>query len=129
MNFLHGRLVGNGSGLAVRLGDGRVMLNLPSGRSVGAGREGASVILGLRPEHAGRAAASAPADGVARVTATIDLVQPTGSRTYATFRLAGERVTAELQAHDVGNPGEEIAIDINLRRASLFDPESGRTLQ
>jgi multiple sugar transport system ATP-binding protein len=129
MNFLHGRLVGNGIGPAVRLGDGGVTLNLPSGRGVGAAREGTSVILGLRPEHAGRAVGGAPAEGIARVTATIDLVQPTGSRTYATFRLAGERVVAELQAHDVSNPGEEIAIDINLRRASLFDPDTGRTLQ
>jgi len=33
---------------------------------------------------------------------------------------------AELQAHDVSRPGEQIAIDINLRRASLFDADSGR---
>ena len=35
---------------------------------------------------------------------TVDLVQPTGSRTYATFQLGGAEVVAELQAHDVSQP-------------------------
>ena len=56
-----------------------------------------------------------------RSDATIELVQPTGSRSYATFRLAGAPVMAELQAHDVSRPGERIAIDINMTRASIFD--------
>jgi multiple sugar transport system ATP-binding protein len=37
-------------------------------------------------------------------------------------------VVAELQAHDVSRPGEKIAIDINLRRASLFDARSERAI-
>jgi multiple sugar transport system ATP-binding protein len=127
MNFLRGRLVGNGGGFAVLLGDGSVTLPVP-GRDLAAARDGSPVILGLRPEHAGRASTGPPAEGIARVTATIELVQPTGSRTYATFTLGGQRVMAELQAHDVSSPGEEIAIDINLRRASLFDADAGRTL-
>ena len=37
----------------------------------------------------------------------IELVQPTGSRTYATFRLGGIDVMAELEAHDVlERPGD-----------------------
>jgi multiple sugar transport system ATP-binding protein len=128
MNFLRGTLVPDGTATAVRLGDGSAMLRLPPSRPVGAALNGASVILGLRPEHAGRAGSDPPTNGAARVQATIELVQPTGSRTYATFRLAGQAVMAELQAHDVSRPGEQIAIDINLRRASLFDAESGRAL-
>ena len=31
----------------------------------------------------------------------IELLQPTGSRTYVTFKLGGTDVVAELQAHDV----------------------------
>jgi multiple sugar transport system ATP-binding protein len=128
MNFLRGTLVRDGTAIAVRLGDGGVALKLPPGRSVAAVTNGASVILGLRPEHAGRAGSDQPSNGTARVEATIELLQPTGSRTYATFRLAGQAAMAELQAHDVSRPGEQIAIDINLRRASLFDADSGRAL-
>jgi multiple sugar transport system ATP-binding protein len=128
MNFLRGTLVPDAEGIAVRVGDSGIALRLPPGRGVGARQSGASVILGLRPEHAGRAISDKPSNGAARVQATIELVQPTGSRSYATFRLAGQAVMAELQAHDVSRPGEQIDIDINLRRASLFDAQSGRAM-
>jgi multiple sugar transport system ATP-binding protein len=128
MNFLRGTLVRADGGVAVRVGDGGVTLPVPKGRCPAEMAEGWEVILGVRPEHAGRAGAGAAVDGTARVPAVIELVQPTGSRTYATFRLAGEAMVAELEAHDVSRPGERVAIDIDLRRASLFDPQSGRTM-
>ena len=90
---------------------------------------GAEVILGFRPEHVHRATAAPVADGHARVESTIELVQPTGSRSYATFRLGGQPAIAELQAHDVSRAGERIEVDINLRRAVLFDPATGKALR
>ena len=35
---------------------------------------------------------------------------------------------AELQAHDVSRPGEQIAIDINLARASIFDARTEQAI-
>jgi multiple sugar transport system ATP-binding protein len=35
---------------------------------------------------------------------------------------------AELQAHDVSRPGERMSVDINLRRAALFDPATGKAM-
>ncbi|SEF06688.1 carbohydrate ABC transporter ATP-binding protein, CUT1 family [Rhizobiales bacterium GAS188] len=127
MNFLNGRLARGAGSAAVQLGDGGPTLKLPRGRDPKAA-DGAKIILGLRPEHIGRAAAGAPADGSARIAATIELVQPTGSRSYATFRLAEQPVMAELQAHDVSRPGEQISVDIDLGRAALFDPATGKAL-
>jgi multiple sugar transport system ATP-binding protein len=129
MNFLRGRLrrAADG-GLAVDLGQGQAPLPLPrAGDGIPVASE-AEIVLGLRPEYAGRATAERPAPGAARVTAVIELVQPTGSRSYATFALAGQTMLAELQAHDVGRPGESIPIDLDLRHACLFDPASGRAL-
>jgi hypothetical protein len=37
-------------------------------------------------------------------------------------------VLAELQAHDVSGAGERITVDLNLRRAAVFDPETGKAL-
>ena len=37
-------------------------------------------------------------------------------------------VIAELQAHDVSRPGETISLDLNLRRATLFDARTERAL-
>jgi multiple sugar transport system ATP-binding protein len=126
MSFLAGTLRLNGSAAAIRLAD--ALLPVAPGRSLGAANDGASVLLGLRPEHLTRATEAAPAPGHARYDATIELIQPTGSRSYATFRLAGAPVMAELQAHDVSRPGERIGIDINMTRASIFDGNTLRAL-
>jgi multiple sugar transport system ATP-binding protein len=126
MSFLPGTLAFEGADRAVRLGDTRVPI-APQRRFNGAA-DGQPVLLGLRPEHLTRAQGPAPADGWFRCDATIELVQPTGSRSYATFRLAGAPVMAELQAHDVSRPGEQIKIDINMMRASIFDRTTDRAL-
>jgi multiple sugar transport system ATP-binding protein len=126
MTFLRGRLSQSGDGAAIALGNGG-SLPLPRGRDA-ALQEGADVIVGLRPEHAARATGERPMAGHQRVYAVIEIIQPTGSRSYATFDLGGQPMLAELQAHDVGRPGETIPIDLNLNRASLFDPATGRAV-
>ncbi|MEA2782536.1 MAG: multiple sugar transport system ATP-binding protein, partial [Rhodospirillaceae bacterium] len=128
INFLQGRLACSADRVAVCLGQDGAMLPLPRERIPAAASDGTAVILGLRPEHVGRAGSSTPLPGMARLEAEIELVQPTGSRIYATFRLAGQPVIAELQAHDVSRPGERIAVDLNLGRATVFDPQTGRAL-
>jgi multiple sugar transport system ATP-binding protein len=75
-----------------------------------------------------RASQGAPPQGTLRHEAVIDLLQPTGSRTYATFALGGTPIVAELQAHDVTRPGERTPIDINLTRAAIFDAQTERAL-
>jgi multiple sugar transport system ATP-binding protein len=89
---------------------------------------GKSVILGIRPEHMGRASGAPPRDGHARLPVTVELVQPTGSRTYITFTLGGRPVTAEVAAHDVQQPNERIELDLDMNRAILIDPETDRVL-
>jgi multiple sugar transport system ATP-binding protein len=128
MNFLPGSLTRGPAGEAIRLGGEGTSLALPRSRPLNGGAEGAQVVLGLRPEHFCRAVGPAPAEGSARLDTTIEILQPTGSRTYATFRLGGEPVIAELQAHDVSRPGERIALDVNLSRASVFDAVTERAI-
>jgi multiple sugar transport system ATP-binding protein len=128
MNFLRGRFVRAVTGAAIHLGDGAAPLALPERRQLATLTDGAEVVLGLRPEHAWRSSGEAAAEGVARIEATIELVQPTGSRSYATFRISGQPILAEFQAHDVSRPGERVTIDLHLRRAALFDPQTGAAL-
>jgi multiple sugar transport system ATP-binding protein len=126
MSFLPGRLGGRDGAPGVMLGE--VFLPMPKDRAMPAGDAERKVLLGLRPEHLGRAQGAEPAPGCVRYDARIELIQPTGSRSYATFKLAGEPVMAELQAHDVSRPGEVLPIDINMNRASLFDAATGRAI-
>jgi multiple sugar transport system ATP-binding protein len=126
MSFLPGVLALAGDVRAVRLGD--TDLPIAPGRPLDGAVDGQPVLLGLRPEHLTRAHGDAPAEGCYRCDATIELIQPTGSRSYATFRLASVPVMAELQAHDVSRPGERVRIDVNMVRASIFDRGTERAL-
>ena len=126
MNFLRGTLVVDGGIAAVRVGN--TLLPLAAERTLQGAANGDAVLLGLRPEHLSRAQGSSSVAGQVRYDAMIDLLQPTGSRTYATFQLAGSPVVAEMQAHDVSRPGETVPIDINMKRASIFDSKTERAL-
>jgi multiple sugar transport system ATP-binding protein len=55
-------------------------------------------------------------------------VQPTGTRTYVQVRFGGVDVTAELPAHSIERPGEPVELVVDMGRAILIDPESGRVL-
>jgi multiple sugar transport system ATP-binding protein len=127
MTFLPGRLVRNGGGTAVAL-DGGPRLELAEGRAVD-GADGRAIIVGVRPEHISRSEGLAASDGArALIEARIELLQPTGSRTYATFRIGETPVMAELEAHDAGKPGDAIPLSVNLDRISLFDAGTQRAI-
>src|SRR5215467_9255522 len=81
MNFIPARVAAGNGGLALQLEDGAI-LSLPGRRSETlAGRRDQPIVLGVRPEHMTRASGDLR-PGLVRHTARIDLVQPTGSRTY-----------------------------------------------
>ncbi len=119
MNFLSAELKGN---VAV-LSDGT---KLPlAGKA--AKIKDQKIMLGIRPQHislAGRTVAA----GHVRVPVVIELVQPTGSRVHVTMPLGGGSIVAELAAHDVSAPGEKAAIDIDMTRAVLIDPQTEKVI-
>ncbi|MBL8905411.1 MAG: sn-glycerol-3-phosphate ABC transporter ATP-binding protein UgpC [Rhizobiales bacterium] len=125
MNFIPAKLMRE-DGDRIILSDG-ISLALPRGR-LSTNAAPTDVLLGLRPEHISRAGGEPMVAGTARVDATVDLLQPTGSRTFATFSLGGVPVIAELQAHDVSRVGEKIPLVLNLDRASIFAADSEKAL-
>ena len=129
INFIPARLDREGSGLAVRCGDGATF-PLPAKRAAALeSRAGTDVVLGVRPEHiTGSRHGGEHHDDLVPHRVTIDLVQPTGTRLYGAFALAGTEVLAELQAHDVERPGETIEVLFDMQRAILIDPRSDRVI-
>ena len=128
MNFVEARLVASADTLGVLLDDGTA-LPLPPARAARlAAHRDEAIILGLRPEYMTRAHAGDTRAGVARHTATIELLQPTGSRTYATFRLGNADVVAELQAHDVTAVNEKVELAFDMNRAILIDAGTEKVL-
>ena len=130
INFIPGRFEGDGTGLAVRCSEDAIFA-LPGARAAAlASRAGRDVVLGVRPEHITSSShAGSQREHLVRHKVVIDLVQPTGTRLYGAFALAGIEVLAELQAHDVERPGEAIEVLFDMQRAILIDPESDRVIQ
>jgi multiple sugar transport system ATP-binding protein len=129
MNFFSATLVFAADGaLAVRLDDGTLLVLPPGRQDRLAGKRDQPIILGLRPEHMSRAIQGDSRPGLARYNANIELLQPTGSRTYATFKLGGTEVVAELQAHDVTEINQRIELTANMNRAVIIDPASEKVL-
>jgi multiple sugar transport system ATP-binding protein len=127
MNFIDTRLIAAANGLALLLGDG-TNLAVPQKRAGSLPKQvDQPIILGVRPEHFSRAT-QGERQGLARYTAVIQLLQPTGSRTYATFNLGGTRAVAELQAHDVSAINQSIELSIDMNRVVLIDPATNRVL-
>ena len=116
MNFIPCRAEGG----ALRFSCGR---SLPLSRPAPEGRD---LFFGVRPEHFSRPGEGDPRP---RLDVEIDLVQPTGARTYAQFRLGGVEATAELAAHAVERPGARIALAADMARAHLFDAATGRAIR
>ncbi|MQY27178.1 ABC transporter ATP-binding protein [Nocardia aurantia] len=105
--------------------DGAVTLGghaLPVPRSVTDAAGGASVVVGIRPEHFEIAA-----DGVA---IEVDVVEELGSDAYVYGRTAGDGETIVSRV-DWRNPpakGERLTLGTDTEHTYFFDPASGRRL-
>jgi multiple sugar transport system ATP-binding protein len=125
MNFVATRIESVDGGLALAFDDGRSLPLDPARMADFDGWRGRGVTLGVRPEHISRAG-----DGTARkpahapIKVLIDLVQPTGTRTYAQFRLGDTEMTVELPSHTVEHPGTTIELLVDMSRVILIDPET-----
>src|SRR5262249_7451570 len=85
---------------------------------------GNKVVFAIRPQHIDRGGSGLAGN----ISGRIDLVQPTGARTYVTFAIGQEPVMAELDAHDAGRPGDEFEASFDLDHFILIEPESGKVL-
>jgi multiple sugar transport system ATP-binding protein len=128
MNFIDVGLAASGDSAVVRLMDGTELKLPPARRSLLGRASDRLITLGIRPEHMSRAHDGALREGVVRLPVTIELIQPTGSRTYVTFSLGGVPVVAEVEPHDVDHAKQQLDIQIDMNRAVLIDPGTGRVL-
>ncbi|MCB1493416.1 MAG: TOBE domain-containing protein, partial [Rhodobiaceae bacterium] len=129
MNFIDTRLEAVDGVPTLILDDDRKLPLDPDRAANFAAWMGKAVTLGVRPEHMSRAS-----DGGARkaaeapLKAYIDLVQPTGTRIYAQFRLNGVETTVELPSHTVEHPGTTIDLLVDMSRIILIDPQTEKTI-
>jgi multiple sugar transport system ATP-binding protein len=114
MNFLPG-IVRAG---IVEIGDLRLPLSaLPHH---GTPAEGASVILGVRPEHIGLAAGGAPGE---QIDADTDFMEPMGADTLGWFTIGSLRLSARLPPQSARGVAGPTRLALDLRHASLFNAD------
>ncbi|MGP1396996.1 MAG: ABC transporter ATP-binding protein [Inquilinaceae bacterium] len=128
MNFVPVRLAAAGDGLSVVFADGTALPLPPARCDALMPDRDRDLLFGVRPEHMTRAHDGAARAGLARLSVTVDLLQPTGSRAYATVTLGETKVVAELQAHDVERTGERLDLFVDMNRVILIDPGTDRVL-
>jgi multiple sugar transport system ATP-binding protein len=133
MNFVPCRLEAEGGTARLVFSDARTLAFGPPRSAALAAWAGRDVVLGVRPEHMTRldprgTAGDTDPRRLAPFEAVVDLVQPTGTRTYVQFRLGGIEVTAELPAHTVEAPGTSIGLGVDMERVALFDPADQRVI-
>jgi multiple sugar transport system ATP-binding protein len=129
MNFIPCRIEGEGGKLKLVFERGE-KLQLDHGRWAGLNSlQEDSLLLGIRPEHFSHfEPGSTPRTGQIVLTVQVELVQPTGSRTFVQFSFGGVEVTAELPAHKVERPGSATKIVLDMSRTILIEADSGRVL-
>ncbi len=108
MNFLEGFVAGG----ALALDNGE-RLELPVTLSTGD-----RIVAGVRPEHFAIAAEGWPA--------VVSVVEPTGSETQITARIAGHIVRVLMRGRTEVKPGETIHLSVPLAHLHIFDPGTGK---
>jgi multiple sugar transport system ATP-binding protein len=82
---------------------------------------GTSISYGIRPDEIA-------IGGEGAVPAEVLVVEPTGSETHVTARLAGHEITVVSKERLSIGPGGQISVSLASDRAHVFDGESGRRL-
>jgi len=82
---------------------------------------GRSVVFGIRPEHI----SNEPKEGSSTpVTLSVDIAEPMGSESLVYLRAGNGNMIARIHGEHVFRMGEEVTVQLNLDKVSLFDPET-----
>ncbi|HTN95721.1 MAG TPA: sn-glycerol-3-phosphate ABC transporter ATP-binding protein UgpC [Nordella sp.] len=113
MNFISGRLAGNGFAAG---GGIALALDAPPGMAAGH-----ALVLGVRPEHLML--------GANGIKAEVVVVEPTGSEVQVNARAAnGDEIVAVFRERHSFKPGETITLTPQPGAIHLFDGESGQRI-
>src|SRR5579871_5221732 len=82
------------------------------------------LVLGVRPEHLFRydEATKARKPSLVKLTAPVELVEPTGAETHAVLRLGDREIIGRFDPDHAPRMGEALALGVDMAHACLFDP-------
>ncbi len=130
MNFINAE-IGTADGKAVAnfpLANG-TMASLALHDGVAARATGKKIILGIRPEHLSRQSSmTAGKDGIATLSAPVEVVEPTGAETMAVLKFGDREVVGRFSPDEAPKMGEDMPLAIDMTRACLFDAATERLI-
>jgi len=116
MNFLEGKISGGASpALVLSTGTRAELVNAP------AQSDGREVVLGVRPEDISFASEGG-------VTATVTVVEPTGSETHVALDLEGKELTWVMRERAELTPGQKVQLSLKTPNLHFFDKVSQQRL-
>jgi multiple sugar transport system ATP-binding protein len=131
MNTIPARIEAeNGAAFAVLSGDDGAVgrLRLPRRADTLTSWIGRNLLLGVRPECIWLQESNGDTDDgsrAARLSARIEMIEPTGAETTALINVAGVEAMARLRADARPPLGSSGVFSVNMSKACLFDPQSG----
>jgi multiple sugar transport system ATP-binding protein len=130
MNFILGRVEGNGDEMNFIFGDFKLPLTDRIKKKIQplAGQE---VYLGVRPEHAYDAKYVKDGGSTASVHGTIEVIERLGNEILIYLSVAGQKITLKEDAHCKAEIGEKINISFSMNSVHIFDKktEANHTLK
>src|SRR5450432_1504210 len=129
MNIVPVRLeAGDGNVVAIAEGGGgngqpAVHMTLPQGLSQVEPWLGKAALLGIRPE-----CIALGGNAARRITAQVEMIEPTGAETLAVLNFAGTEIVARMDADSRPAVGAPAEFSLDLRKACLFDAGTQRRI-
>ena len=127
MNFVPCRILGNGSDMAVRVGDD-LTFPVPTERSERyrsyADRD---VIFGIRPEHITERR-SHTANSQIDFDSSVHVLEPMGMDTMVVMNVGGTEITARSSPRAVSEVGQSMGFTIDMNNMHLIDPSSHKVI-
>jgi multiple sugar transport system ATP-binding protein len=128
MNVFEGHIRGGGEAMVFE-GAGGMRLPVPDkDKAALATYRDKPVILGLRPEDIGSAAAE-QLSGAPRIRAIVEVVEPMGSESYIYFRLDDTTFVSRVDAHREFRVGQTAEPAVFIGKAHFFDPATDRRIE
>ncbi|MCD4689906.1 sn-glycerol-3-phosphate ABC transporter ATP-binding protein UgpC [bacterium] len=127
MNFVDGKLVGEGGAVVFETGSFRAPLDGDLAESA-RGAVGRDVVLGVRPEDIYEAADADKLKTPASISAHIEVVEPMGNEIFLYFSLAGRDMVARIDVRTPPAVNADVDLVLDISHAHLFDKETGASL-
>lgn len=131
MNFLNCQLVQEAGQYAVKLVNKKgeeTLLNMHTQPDELQNFVGKEVILGIRPEQIGKYKENAHHEDEVRLTAQIEVLEPTGPDTLVFIELNNQEVCCRVDPKDAGHACDDMQFSIDASKAILFDPETEKRI-